>query len=88
MVFAALFFLVQWPFATFLMSPGARNAFFGAIYFDYNMPPQAFYRRYLFLPHQTGVGALATGACISIAIAIAGSWLGMRWGNWMRRIHR
>jgi len=87
-VFAALFFLVQWPFATFLMSPGARNAFFGAIYFDYNMPPQAFYRRYLFLPHPTGVAALATGACISIAIAIAGSWLGMRWGNWMRRIHR
>jgi hypothetical protein len=87
-VFAALFFLVQWPFATFLMSPGARNAFFGAIYFDYNMPPQAFYRRYLFLPHPTGVGALATGACISIAIAIAGTWLGMRWGNWMRRIHR
>jgi hypothetical protein len=87
-VFAVLFFLVQWPFATFLMSSGARNAFFGAIYFDYNMPPQAFYRRYLFLPHQTGVGALATGACISISIAIAGSWLGMRWGNWMRRIHR
>ncbi len=63
-VFAALFFIVQWPFATFLMSPGARNAFFGAIYFDYNMPPQTFYRRYLFLPHETGAGALATGACI------------------------
>ena len=88
MVFAALFFLVQWPFATFLMSPGARNPFFGAIYFDYNMPPQAFYRRYLFLPHETGMGALAIGACIAIAIAIAGTWLGLRWGNWMRRIHR
>jgi len=70
------------------MSAGARNAFFGAIYFDYNMPPQSFYRRYLFLPHATGAGALVTGAGIAIAIAIAGSWLGLRWGNWMRRIHR
>jgi len=87
-VFAALFFIVQWPFATFLMSPGARNAFFGAIYFDYNMPPQAFYRRHLFLPHATGAGALLTGAIISIALAFASSWLGLRWGGWMRRIHR
>ena len=87
-VFATLFFIVQWPFASFLMSPGARNAFFGAIYFDYNMPPQSFYRRYVFLPHATGAGALVTGGGIAIAIAIAGSWLGLRWGNWMRRIHR
>jgi hypothetical protein len=87
-VFAALFFIVQWPFATFLMSPGARNAFFGAIYFDYNTPPQMLYRRHLFVPHATGPGALVTGACVSIAIAIAGSWLGLRWGSWMRRIHR
>jgi len=87
-VFAALFFIVQWPFATFLMSPGARNAFFGAIYFDYNMPPHTYYRRHEFLPHATGPGALVTGAFVSIAIAILGSWLGLRWGNWMRRIHR
>ena len=53
-----------------------------------SMPPQAFYRRHLFLPHATGPGALVTGACISSAIAIAGSWLGLRWGGWMRRIHR
>ncbi len=87
-LFAASFFVVQWPFATFLMSPGARNAFFGAIYFDYNMPPQMLYRHHQFIPHATGPGALLTGACISIAIAIAGSWLGLRWGNWMRRIRR
>src|SRR4249920_2558096 len=34
--FMAVFVAVQWPFANFLMSPLARNWFFGAIYFDYN----------------------------------------------------
>src|SRR5207302_136149 len=34
-VFVAVFVAVQWPFANFLMSPAARNRFFGAIYFDY-----------------------------------------------------
>src|SRR5207302_11245985 len=31
--FLAIFVAVQWPFASFLMSPAARNRFFGAIYF-------------------------------------------------------
>src|SRR5882757_471052 len=49
-LFVALFFVVQWPFATFLMSPAARNYVFGAIYFDYFTPPTSYYWRYLFLP--------------------------------------
>ncbi len=87
-IFATLFFVVQWPFATFLMSPAARNAFFGAIYFDYNTPPRSYYWHHQFLPHETGLGALLTGACVSIGLAIVGCWLGLRWGSWMRRIHR
>ena len=87
-LFAALFFAVQWPFATFLMSPGARNAFFGAMYFDYNTPPRSYYLRNLFLPHATGVGAFITGGAISVVVAIFGTWLGLGWGNWMRRIRR
>ena len=87
-LFAALFFAVQWPFASFLMSPHARNAFFGAIYFDYNTPPRSYYFRHEFLPHATGPGAFVTGACVSIGLAIVGAWLGLGWGSWMRRIHR
>jgi len=87
-LFAALFFLVQWPFATFLMSPAARNYFFGAIYFDYFTPPQSHYWRYTFIPHTSGAAAFASGALTVTAIAVLGSWLGIGWGNWMRRIHR
>ena len=38
-VFVALIVAVQWPFATFLMSPASRNWVFGTIYFDYNLRP-------------------------------------------------
>ena len=36
--FPAIFLAVQWPFAEFLMSPAARNFFWGARYFDFAMP--------------------------------------------------
>ena len=35
-VFVAIIFAVEWPFANFLMSKAAANRFFGTIYFDYN----------------------------------------------------
>ena len=31
--------VVQWPFASFLMTPGAANAFFGAHYHGYDERP-------------------------------------------------
>jgi len=87
-LFSALFFAVQWPFASFLMSPAARNPFFGAIYFNYNTPPTSLYFRHQFLPHQATPGAFLTGAAFTIAIAIAGTWLGISWGEWTRRVRR
>ena len=52
--FLAVFAAVQWPFANFLMSPGARNWFFGTHYFGYYMPPNSMLRRYLFAPVESG----------------------------------
>ena len=82
LLFTAIFLGCQWPFATFLMSPPARNFFWGARYFDFWMPPFTFYRRYLFLsePGMVTVGwllAAVVGAGISIAAGrAAGRWLG------------
>ncbi len=53
LLFTAIFLACQWPFATFLMSPPARNFFWGARYFDFWMPAFTHYRRYLFL-HEPG----------------------------------
>jgi hypothetical protein len=88
MLFSALFFAVQWPFAEFLMSPAARHPLFGTIYFNYNTPPTAFYFRHQFLPYQATPRAFLIGAALTIAIAIAGTWLGLSWGAWARRVRR
>jgi hypothetical protein len=87
-LFAAVFFVVQWPFATFLMSPAARNWFFGAMYFDYNIPLRSLYYRYLFKPHEATAGAFIRGAAVTIAFTVAAAWIGLTWGRWMRRIRR
>jgi hypothetical protein len=44
----------QWPFAYFLMSPAARNWFFGAKYFGYYTTPGSMYARHLFFAVEAG----------------------------------
>ncbi|HEY2901020.1 MAG TPA: hypothetical protein VGL59_10620 [Polyangia bacterium] len=87
-VFAAAFFIAQWPFATFLMSSAARNHFFGAMYFDFNTPVGSFYARGVFLPYEVSVGAFVRGAAWACALGVASAWVGLAWGDWMRRIRR
>jgi hypothetical protein len=86
-VFLGSFAAVQWPFATFLMSPAARNWFFGAIYFGYYTSPNSLYMRYRFLPTETGA-ALGTELAWAFAIAILSAWLGFAAGAWMRSVRR
>jgi hypothetical protein len=87
-VFAAAFFIAQWPFATFLMSSAARNHFFGAMYFDFNTPVGSFYARGVFLPYEVSVSAFVMGAARACALGVASAWVGLAWGDWMRRIRR
>jgi hypothetical protein len=46
--FLGIFVAVQWPFADFLLSPHARNYFFGAGYLGYNTQPTSPYARFVF----------------------------------------
>ncbi|HMC58932.1 MAG TPA: hypothetical protein VKJ01_07060 [Candidatus Solibacter sp.] len=86
-VFLAVFAAVQWPFANFLMSPAARNWFFGAKYFGYYTAPSSIYARYLFFRTEPGT-AFWMEAALGLATAILGMRLGLAWGNWMRLIKR
>jgi len=86
-IFLAVFAAVQWPFADFLMSPGARNWFFGAKYFGYYVHPEGAYARYIFYPTEPGA-EFWREAAIAVAVAMFTSLLGLLWGNWMRRIRR
>ena len=86
-VFLGVFVAVQWPFANFLMSPLARNWFFGAIYFGYNTGPASLYLHYRFVPVEAGAD-LYTELALTVATAILSTRLGLAAGDWMRRIQR
>jgi hypothetical protein len=85
-VFVAFLLAAQWPFADLLMSPLARNWFFGSKYFGYNYPPTSYYARYLFYPEQPGV--FPKEMAIALLAAILTTRLGLAWGTWMQRIRR
>ena len=80
-------FAVEWPFASFLMTPSARNAFFGAGYLYYGLPPGSYLARGLFYSPEHGF-VLAKG----LAIALVWCTIAMRWGfsrgEWLRSLQR
>jgi hypothetical protein len=77
--FLATFLAVQWPFATFLMTPAARNWFFGTTYRDYGTPANSLYARFEFLPPEpalTMMSGLLTAALVSWLMAYLGLYVG------------
>jgi hypothetical protein len=87
-VFVGVLMAVQWPFASFLMSPASRNWVFGTIYFDYNLHPNSYYARNLFVPLEKTPGRFWGEMTAAVAGAVVTTRLGIGWGNWMREIRR
>ncbi len=83
-LFVATLFAAQWPFADFLMSPWARNDFFGSHRMDYAVPPEIQARFYQINPPDN----LRVGLPIAVALAFVSARLGLWWGNWMSRVQR
>ena len=87
-VFVGLLMAVEWPFATFLMSPASRNWVFGTTYFDYNLHPQSYYVRHQFVTLEKTPVRFWTEMAAALVAAMLTIRLGLAWGNWMRRIRR
>jgi hypothetical protein len=87
-VFLAVFVGVQWPFASFLMTPAARNRFFGAIYFDYNLNPASSYVRHVFFATEQSRAEFWTEMGLAAVFAMVTTRVGLAWGDWMQRIRR
>jgi hypothetical protein len=85
-VFVGVLFAAQWPFADFLMSPAARNWFFGAKYFDYGTPPTSLYFRHLY--YMEPLGTFPKEMALAVVFAILMTRIGLAWGSWMQRIRR
>ena len=86
-LFTAVLFAVEWPFASFLMTKAAQNRFFGTIYFDYNSRADGFDRLREFFDPASGL-RLYTGLAWAALAGAIGSWVGLRFGSWMKGIQR
>lgn len=84
-VFLAVFAVLQWNFAGFLMSPAARNWFFGTHHFGYYTHPNSFNFRYAFLPTEAAFWNKMAWAAL---FAMLSTRAGLGWGDWMRTIRR
>jgi hypothetical protein len=87
LVFFTVFVAVQWPFADFLMSPAAKNWFFGAHHQDYLTGPNSAIQRGLFIGEKT-FRSFAQNIGLAIVYAVVASRLGLAWGDWMRKVRR
>lgn len=86
-IFVAMIFLVEWPFANFLMSHGSENRFFGSIYFDYNSRPDGYDRMRHFFRPDSGM-TLWLGLLRASLFASISTWFGLLFGRWMRGVQR
>ena len=83
-VFLPVLVAVEWPFATFLESPAARNWVWGSDYFAYFIHPDWYPARHEFFP-ETG---LVKGLAIAQAIALVTTWIGLTIGDALRKVRR
>jgi len=91
-VFVLTLLAVQWPFAAFLMSPAARNAFFVADRWDYSNQLGPWRYNYWSLDRDAAGNWNAlgfwSGIGLAMLIAAASSWIGLTRGRWMRGVQR
>jgi len=87
-VFVLTYLAVEWPFANFLMTPAARNSFFGMAYFAYFDTANYLYDPYKFQLAEKTRAEFWIVLAVAVVVSVITSRLGFAWGDWMRRILR
>jgi hypothetical protein len=86
--YVALLVAVEWPLASFLMSSGAQNRFFGANELAYDVSPQSFIARNVFFETWTSGAQLWGGLLLACALAILSIRFAISRGDWLRGLQR
>jgi hypothetical protein len=90
--FVGTMLVVQWFFGEFLLSPAARNFFFGADKWAYFVELGDWQYRFWDVPRRADGNpngpAIAAGLGIAALIAMASTRIGIWWGNAMSRVMR
>ncbi|HEY6273303.1 MAG TPA: hypothetical protein VIX19_15090, partial [Terriglobales bacterium] len=87
-VFIAALMVVQWPFATFLMSPASRNWVFGTMNHPYMASPDWYGVRNVFWQYEQTAGHFWANMAWALVVATLCTRLGIMFGNWMRKVQR
>jgi hypothetical protein len=86
-LFIAILTIVEWPFASFLLSKASENRFFGTTYFDYNSRPNGYDRLRMFFDPEHGA-VLYWGLLRAAIYSSISAWIGLSFGRWMRSVQR
>jgi hypothetical protein len=87
-VFLALFIAVQWPFASFLMTPAARNWFFASENFVYWMTSRGVEFQRAWEPVDPNAWPFLAQIGVALVLGSISSWIGLWFGTWMTRVKR
>jgi len=87
-IFLASLIAVEWPFASFLMTPAARNWFFGMNYFAYFDPANFLYDPYKFETPEHTRAEFWMVVGVALIASVITSRTGLAWGDWMRKLRR
>lgn len=86
--FLAILIAVEWPFATFLMSPLARNRLFATVDFPYFALPASATVRHVFVRWEQSPGEFWRNMGLGFLFSVASMWAGIYWGEWLKRVRR
>ena len=86
-LFVASLVAVEYPFASFLLSPASRNSFFGTGYLPFGAAPQSFLARHVFNLTDSGP-QFFVGILIAMVVCTLTIWFGLKRGEWMRQVQR
>ena len=87
-IFVFALMAVQWPFAEFLMSPSARNWFFGSAYFPFFVPSDTDWVRNVFTQVEPAARQFWTRIAMAVVLGAGMARAGLAWGGWMRKVRR
>ena len=87
-IFVTALAAAQWPFADFLMTPAARNWFFGSGYFPFFIPSDTDWVRNVFTQVEPGARQFWTRMAMAVLLGAVTARAGLAWGGWMRRVRR
>jgi hypothetical protein len=86
--FLAILIVVEWPFATFLMSPLARNRFFSTTDFPYFALPTSPTVRHVFVHWEQTPLEFWRNMGLGFLFSVASMWAGIYWGGWLKKVRR